>query len=189
MNASVHNAMVERYETSTNAGFVENDKMRPQWYAAYTLPRHEKAVASRLLNDEIEVYLPLYWAVRHWNHRTVKAELPLFPGYVFVRMMITERVRVLKNPGVIRLVGSNGKAAALPECEIETLRSTLAIYRAEPYPYLTPGRQIRIRSGPFKGWEGRILRRKGNLRLVVSIDLIQSSILLEVEAAEVHLAN
>lgn len=189
MNASVHDVVVERYETSTNADFVENDKFQPQWYAAYTLPRHEKAVAGRLLNEEIEIYLPLYWAVRHWNHRIVKAELPLFPGYVFVRLTITDRVRVLKNPGVIRLVGSKGRAAALPECEIETLRSTLAIYRAEPYPYLTPGKQIRIRSGPFKGCEGKILRRKGKLRLLVSIELIQSSILLEVEAAEAHLAD
>ena len=163
--------------------------MLPHWYAAYTLSRHEKAVAGRLLKEEIEAYVPLYWGVRHWNLRKVKVELPLFPGYVFVKMMITDRVRVLAHPGVIRLVGFNGKAAALSDGEIDTLRSMLAIYRAEPYPYLTPGNQIRIRSGPFMGLEGRIVRRKGKMRLVVSIDLIQRSILLEVDAAEAHLAS
>jgi transcription antitermination factor NusG len=168
---------------------VENGNVLSHWYAAYTLPRHEKAVADRLVKEEIEAYLPLYWAGRHWNHRLVKVELPLFPGYVFVRMIITDRVRVLAHPGVIRLVGFNGKAAALPDGEIETLRSSLAIYRVVPYPYLTAGKQIRIRSGPFMGLEGRILRRKGKMRLVASIDLIQRSILLELDAAEAQLAS
>ena len=159
------------------------------WCAAYTLPRHEKAVADRLVREEVEAYLPLYWAVRRWNRRTVNLELPLFPGYVFVKMMITNRVRVLAHPGVIRLVGFNGKVAALPDDEIETLRSSLAIYRAEPYPYLIAGKQIRIRSGPFAGLEGRIVRRKGKMRLITSIDLIRRSILLELDAAETHLAT
>lgn len=165
----------------------ENRTVR--WYAAYTLPRHEKAVADRLVREEFETYLPLYWAVRRWNLRAVKIELPLFPGYVFVKMTITNRVRVLAHPGVIRLVGFNGKAVALPDDEIETLRSSLAIYRAEPYPHLSAGKQIRIRSGPFAGLEGRIVRRKGKMRLITSIELIQGSILLELDAAEAHLAN
>jgi len=162
----------------------ENGNVR--WYAAYTLPRHEKAVADRLLKEEFETFLPLYWAVRRWNLRTAMIELPLFPGYVFVKMMISNRIRVLAHPGVIRLVGFQGKAAALPDDEIESLRSSLAIYRAEPYPYLGAGKQIRIRSGPFAGLEGRIVRRKGKMRLITSIDLIQRSILLELDAAEAH---
>lgn len=165
------------------------DTLSAHWYAAYTLPRHEKAVAGRLHKDEMEVYLPLYCAERRWNLRKVKVELPLFPGYVFVRMLITDRVRVLAHHGVIRLVGFDGKAAALPDGEIEALQSTLATHRAEPYPYLTAGKKIRIRSGPFTGLEGRIVRRKGKMRLVASIDLIQRSILLELDAAEAHLAS
>jgi len=185
----VHHVMVKRDNALTNVDSVENSNVLSRWYAAYTLPRHEKAVAGRLVKEEIETYLPLYWAVRHWNHRLVNVELPLFPGYVFIRMMITDKVRVLKHPGVIRLVGFNGKAAALPDGEIEMLRSTLAIYRAQPYPYLTAGKKIRIRSGPFMGLEGRILRRKGKMRVVASIDLIQRSFLLELDGAEAYLAS
>lgn len=181
--------MVETREALTHSEPVNNGNLRSHWYAAYTLPRHEKTVADRLLKEEIEAYLPLYLAVRRWNLRKVKLELPLFPGYVFVKMLITERVRVLANPGVIRLVGTNGKAAALPDGEIETLRSTLAIYKAEPYPYLAAGKRIRIRSGPLAGLEGKIVRRKGKTRLVASMDLIQRSILLELDAAEAHLAS
>jgi transcription antitermination factor NusG len=163
--------------------------MRSHWYVAYTLPRHEKSVADRLISQNVETYLPLYTLMRIWNRRRVEVDLPLFPGYVFVKMIITDRVRILAHPGVIRLVGFNGNAVPLPGGEVERLRSTLATWKAEPYPFLTAGKQVKIRSGPFVGIEGRIIRRKGRMRLVVSLELIQRAILLEMDAAEAELAS
>lgn len=163
--------------------------MRPQWYVAYTLARHEKSVADRLIKPDLETYLPLYSSVRTWNRRRVDVELPLFPGYVFVKMIITDRVRVLEHPGVIRLVGFNGNAIALPDGEVERLRSSLATWKAEPYPFLTAGKQVKIKSGPFVGIEGRIIRRKGKMRLIVSLELIQRAVMLEMDAAEAQLAS
>ena len=168
---------------------TRNVDMRPQWYVAYTLARHEKSVADRLINRDLETYLPLYSSVRTWNRRRVDVELPLFPGYVFVKMIITDRIRVLEHPGVIRLVGFNGNAVALPDGEVERLRSSLATWKAEPYPFLTAGKQVKIKSGPFVGIEGRIIRRKGKMRLIVSLELIQRAILLEMDAAEAQLAS
>jgi len=162
---------------------------KPQWYAAYTLPRHEKAVADRLVQQTVESYLPLYSAVHCWNHRRVEVELPLFPGYVFVKMLHSDKFRILSRPGIIRLVSFNGNPAILPDEEIERLQSSLAIWKATPYPFLTAGKQVRIRSGPFAGLEGKILRRKGKMRLLVTLDLIQSAMLLELDAAEAQLAS
>jgi transcription antitermination factor NusG len=162
---------------------------RPRWYAAYTLPRHEKAVAHRLVQQKIESYLPLYPAVRCWNHRRIEVELPLFPGYVFVKMLLADRIRILSRPGIIRLVSFDGHPAVLPDDEIERLQSSLAIWKATPYPFLTAGKQVRIKSGPFAGLEGKILRRKGKIRLLVTLDLIQSAMLLELDAAEAQLAS
>jgi transcription antitermination factor NusG len=156
---------------------------------AYTLPRHEKSVADRMVDQDIDTYLPLYSLTRTWNRRRVEVELPLFPSYVFVKMVISKRVRVLTHPGVIRLVGVNGNAVAIPDEEIEKLRSSLAAWKAEPYPFLAAGRQVKIRSGPFAGMQGRILRRKGRMRLIVSLELIQRAILLELDAAEAELAT
>ena len=168
---------------------MRNVDMRPHWYAAYTLPRHEKSVADRLSSHEVETYLPVYSVGRTWNRRRAEVELPLFPGYVFVKMIIANKVRILAHPGVIRLVGFNGSAVALPDGEIETLRSSLANYKAEPYPFLTVGKRVKITSGPFSGLEGRIIRRKGKMRLIVSLELIQRAILLEVDAAETQLGS
>jgi transcription antitermination factor NusG len=162
---------------------------RPRWYVAYTLPRHEKVVANRLVQQNIESYLPLYSAVRCWNHRRIEVELPLFPGYVFVKMLLADRIRILSRPGIIRLVGFNGHPAVLHDEEIERLQSSLALWKAKPYPFLTAGKQVRIKSGPFAGLEGKILRRKGKIRLLVTLDLIQSAMLLELDAAEAQLAS
>jgi len=162
---------------------------RLRWYVAYTLPRHEKAVGDRLLQQNIESYLPLYPAVRCWNQRRAEIELPLFPGYVFVKMLLADRIRILSRPGIIRLVSFDGHPAVLPDDEIERLKSSLAIWKATPYPFLTAGKQVRIKSGPFAGLEGKILRRKGKIRLLVTLDLIQSAMLLELDAAEAQLAS
>jgi transcription antitermination factor NusG len=168
---------------------VESVDVSPRWYAVCTLPRHEKAVERRLIKQVIQTYLPLYWATHIWNHRRVKVELPLFPGYVFVKMLITDRIRILAHPGVVRLVGFNGKAAAIPDDEVEMLRASLMYCKAEPYPFLTTGRQVRIKSGPLAGLEGKVLRRKNKMRLVISLDWIQRAILLELDAAEAQLAG
>lgn len=146
-------------------------------------------MADRLSHQNIETYLPLYSSVRKWNRRVEETKLPLFPSYVFVRMVITEKIQILSHPGVIRLVGFNGNAAALPDGEVERLRSLLTIWKSEPYPFLTVGKQIKVKSGPFANLRGRIVRRKGKMRLIVLVDLIQRAILLEMDASEAQLTS
>jgi len=158
-----------------------------RWYAAYTSANHEKRVAEQMGAREVEHFLPLYASVRKWKDRRVTLELPLFPGYVFVRMALRDRLRVQQIPGVARLVGFEGAPAALPEEEIAALRSSLARgVRAEPHPFLTVGRKVRVRNGPMAGLEGILLRRKSQARLVVSIELIQRAMAVEIDEADVE---
>ena len=159
----------------------------PQWYAAYTCANHEKRVADQLGMRDVEHFLPLYSSVRRWKDRRVMLDLPLFPGYVFVRMAMRDRLQVQTVPGVARLVGFDGTPAALPDEEIGALRASLGDgVRAEPHPYLTAGRRVRMRSGPLAGMEGVLLRRKGSFRLVISIELIQRSVAVDADAADVE---
>src|SRR5689334_9140066 len=132
------------------------------WYAAYTRAQHEKRVAAELGMREVEHFLPLYSSVRRWKDRRVELELPLFPGYVFVRLALRDRLRVLQIPSVVRLVGFNGQATALPDSEMEIMRAGLSqSLRAEPHPFLTAGRRVRITGGPFAGLEGILKQKKG----------------------------
>jgi transcription antitermination factor NusG len=160
----------------------------PLWYAAYTSANHEKRVAEQLGVRSVEHFLPLYESLRRWKDRKMRLQLPLFPGYVFVRLALRDRLRVLQIPGLANLVAFNGTPAAVPQDEIEALRTSLASgVRAEPYPYLTAGRRVRIKYGPLTGMEGILLRRKGSLRLVISIELIKRSVAVDLDLADLTL--
>jgi transcription antitermination factor NusG len=154
------------------------------WYALYTCSRHEKIVHLQLNAKAIESYLPLYTSLRRWNDRSALVELPLFPGYLFVRIPLSARLRVLTVPGAVRLVGFNGKPAALAEEEIQAIKTAVALEIAEPCPYLVEGKRIRIANGPLKGLEGIVTRRKGKLRAVVSVHSIMQSFSVEVDAMD-----
>ena len=167
-----------------NAGVPQ---LVPQWFAAYTTTRHEKAVADHFAMRDIEAFLPLYKTQRLWkNGCKMNLELPLFPSYVFVRVPVRERVRVLEVPGVLSLVSTAGKPVPLPESDIQTLRSSLPFIKCEPHPYLKVGERVRIKSGSLEGMEGILLRKKGLLRVVLSLDLIMKSVAVEVDADNVE---
>ncbi len=159
----------------------------PHWYVAHTSANHEKRVTQQLLERSVENFLPLYDSVRRWKDRRMKLQVPLFPGYVFVRLPLRERLKVLQVPGVARLISFNGQPAALPDKEIEALRTGLAAQlRTEPHPYLTVGRRVRVKSGPLEGVEGILIRKKNACRVVLSLDLIMKSASVEVDASDLE---
>lgn len=161
--------------------------IEPHWYAAYTSANHEKRVAEQLGIRAVEHFLPLYVSVRQWKDRRVTLGLPLFPGYVFVKMALRDRLQVQQIPGVAKMVGFDGTPVALPEGEIEALRRSLESgVPAEPHPFLTVGRRVRVINGPMAGLQGILQRRKGLARLVVSVELIQRSMSVEIDGANVR---
>jgi len=161
--------------------------VEPHWYAIYTRASHEKRVAAELDARTVEHFLPQYSSVRRWKDRRVRLNLPLFPGYVFVRFALQDRLRILQVPSVVRLIGFGGLPTALPDEEVEILRAGLADQlHAEPHLFLNVGRRVRIVSGPLLGLEGILQRRKNNFRCVVSLDLIHRAFAVDVDAADVQ---
>lgn len=159
-----------------------------RWYAAYTCANHEKKVREQLELRCVVSFLPLYETVRRWKDRRTRLQLPLFPGYIFVQMATQDRLQVLQVPGVVRLVGFDGRPTPLPDEEIESLRKGLtAGILAEPHPFLTVGRRVRIKSGPLAGREGVLLRKKAGLRIVLSIEMIMRSLVVDVDNDNVEL--
>lgn len=158
-----------------------------RWYVAYTKARHEKKVAAHLEMKEVEVFLPLYETTHIWNGRRALLHLPLFPGYVFVRTPLQDRLRVLEAPGLIQLVGSRGMPIPLPDAEVEQLRTCLSLgFSTEPIPYLHSGDAVRILDGPLGGWKGRVIRRDGETRFVLSVDLIMRSVAVKIEGSRLE---
>jgi transcription antitermination factor NusG len=161
-----------------------------QWFAVYTTPRHEKHVSQILGERKIETFLPLYRTKRQWKKRLpIDLELPLFPTYVFVRIGSRARGAVLGVPGVLSIVGSPRDPWPLPDFEIETLRSGLFECKIEPHPYLIVGERVRIKAGAMVGVEGVLVRKKNDLRVVLSLDTIMQSVAVEVDADDIEPVN
>lgn len=157
------------------------------WYAAHTRHQHEKLVAQTLVNKGFEVFLPLYTEVRQWRDRTKRLELPLFSCYVFLRGDLDRRLAIVTTPGVHGMVATGGRLAAIPEEEIQAVRSVVENrVNVEPHPFLNCGDLVRVKSGALKGLEGFLVRKKGQTRLVVSVSLLERSVAAEVDAGTVE---
>lgn len=181
MPKALTNAPPPRQASSASVDFA-----KPRWYAVYTRANHEKQVAQQLAFRSIEYFLPTYEMVRRWKDRRVQLKMPLFPGYVFIHHPIRDRLKVLQIPSVVRLVGFSGHPTPLADAEMEALRQGLTRQSgAKPHPFLTVGRLVRIVRGPLEGLEGVLLRRKGNLRVVISLKLILRSIAVDVDTTDV----
>lgn len=155
------------------------------WYAAYTCANHERRVAEQFAGRNVEHFLPQYESVRCWKDRKVRLQLPLFPGYLFVHTAGQDRLRILQVPGVVRLVGFNGNPTPMPDEDISRIREFLGQgWRAEPHPYLQVGRRARVVRGPLARMEGIIVRRKNRSRLVLSFQLIQRSMAIEIDEGD-----
>ena len=164
-------------------------RLRRSWYALYTRHQHEKTVAHVLSNKRFEIFLPLYTATHQWRDRAKELFLPLFPCYVFIRGGLDRHLEIMTTPGVHEFVGIRGKPSVIPEDEIEAVRRVLErSLRVEPYPFLNCGDWVRVKSGPLAGLEGILVRKKNSLRLVLSVELLEKSVAVELDACLVERA-
>jgi transcription antitermination factor NusG len=160
------------------------------WFAVYTAPRHEKFVQAQLIAKQVQSFLPLYTVVRQWRNGVRREiEHPLLPGYIFVRFGAGERLAVLQTTGVLYLVGSGTTPTPLDDQEIHTLRVGAQRASLAPHLFLCAGDTVRIARGPFAGVKGYVERDGGNLTVIVSIQLIQRSFAIRVDAGDLALAG
>jgi transcription antitermination factor NusG len=188
LNESMGEPLTARVTGAESIARGEMDAyFQPRWYAAYTRANHERRVADQLAERGVENFLPQYESVRMWKDRRVRLQMPLFPGYVFVHLALQKRMQVLHVPGVACLVGFAGRPVAVPQGEFEKIRGFLNKgFRGEPHPYLHAGRHVRVSSGPLAGMEGIVVRRKNGSRLVISLELIQRAMAVDVEEASLE---
>lgn len=178
-----------RFENATPVleGAEFAPSQQPRWYAIYTCANHERRVASQLERRGIEHFLPQYESMRRWKDRKVRLQRPLFPSYLFVRLPLSNRLRVQELPGVVRFVGFDGSPAVVSDDEVLRIREVLSGgSRAEPHPFLRVGRRVRVKTGPLVGLQGILVRRKNTLRLVVSVELIARSMSVEIDEVDVE---
>ncbi len=161
--------------------------MSQEWFAAHTGSCQEKRVAQHLSARNIDFFLPVYRDESNWkNGLRVLIERPIFPGYVFVKIERSVRVRVLELPGVRSIVGAGREPVPVPSEEIEILRQCIRCRKVEPHPFFKVGDRATIRTGPLSGMAGIVIRRKNSYRLVLSVDLIMKSVSVEIDERELE---
>ena len=163
--------------------------MSMNWYAIRTRSRHEKVVEFHLQGQGIDVFSPAISQIRQWSDRRKIVESPLFPGYAFVRIAPSpeERMRVLRTPGVVELVGQQGKAVPIPNEQIDAVRALIASKTPfTKHGFLQVGRRVRVRGGSLDGVEGILVAQNGSRNLVISVEPIQRSLAIRIEGYEVE---
>jgi transcription antitermination factor NusG len=152
------------------------------WYALHVRTRFEKVVARNLRGKGYEEFLPLYSRTSRWSDRVKEIELPLFPGYVFCRFNPNDRLPILTIPGVNAVVGIGKNLMPVEESELDAVRTVLkSDAYCEPWPYLQVGQQVQVEYGPLAGTQGIVTMVKNSYRLVVSVNMLQRSVAVEID--------
>ncbi len=174
----------------TEPGRSKHVTAERQWFAIYTLPQNERAVARHLDIFQIETFLPTCTSERRWKNRQRATVIEaLFPTYVFARFSASERGLILRSPGVRRIVGNHKGPIALTETEIEFLRTGLRDRQVESYCEIAVGERVRIKAGQLAGLEGILVRKKNSMRFVLTLELIGQSAAVEVSAEDLEPAS
>lgn len=152
------------------------------WYAIAVRSNFERIVAQSLRQKEYQVFFPSYQAKRRWSDRTKDVECPLFSGYLFCRMDLRQRVPLLNTPGVASIVGIGKCAVPVADREIAAIQRLVESgLPVEPWPFFKSGQFVYIHRGPLAGVEGIVISSKNRSRLVVSVEMLQRSVTVEIE--------
>lgn len=159
------------------------------WFAVETRYRFEKKAVVALCEKGVETFLPMRREVRRWSDRKKSIEIPLFPGYVFVRIDGSRMTKlcVLQTEGVMGFVGARHEPATIPDIQIRDLQSLLAEkLSCSLHPFLRVGQRVRIRGGSLDGLKG-LLSESNRKSLIISIDAIERSVVVEIAGYEVEM--
>jgi transcription antitermination factor NusG len=154
-----------------------------QWYALHVRSKFENLASATLRVKGFQEFLPVYRSRRQWSDRVKELDLPLFPGYLFCRFDVHDRLLpILTTPGVIAIVAAGKTPVPVENEEIEAIRVILRSgLAAQPYPFLHVGSKVYIEGGPLAGVEGIIINTDKVYRLIVSVSLLQRSVCVEID--------
>jgi transcription antitermination factor NusG len=153
------------------------------WFALYVKPKHEKCVSTLLRAKGYETLLPLY--AKKTKSRI--SELPLFPGYVFCRFDLTNRLPVVSVPGVFSIVGQRGKPVPVANSEIDGLQRVVRHKLVcEALPAIPSGTAVTVCCGPMEGIRGIVIKHKNMTRVIINITLLQRAIAVDVDRASLE---
>lgn len=162
-----------------------------RWYIVYVKSRAEKKIADRMARFGLEYFLPTIKVMRQWSDRRKLVEVPLFNGYMFVRVTPEEFTTVRMVEGVVNFVKMEGKYAILRDEQLEAIRTFVATglpVAAAPADF-APGTKVKVTFGPLKDFEGELVEVKNEKQFVVRLEAIHQVLLVNLPAAYLEKAD
>lgn len=158
------------------------------WFAVQVVPHHELKVAAMLQYKGYQQFVPTYLSRRRWSDRVKEIQRPLFSGYVFCRVCDSSFGLVGTTPGVVRIIGSNGRPLPVSDEEMDAVQKIAQAQVAACPCALHPkiGQRVQVTTGPLAGIKGTLVRIKNHNQLVISVDVVMKAILIDADAFEVH---
>lgn len=162
------------------------------WYAVYVKSRAEKKAQTELRYKEIESFLPLQQKLRQWSDRKKWVEMPLIPGYLFVRISLKEHDAVLQSNYVVSYVRFEGTAAVIPDTQIDYLKLMLKQDNLNieiTRETFEPGQMIEVIAGPLIGLQAKLVRIKGKDKAAVELEQLGYSALIEISLEDIKIST
>jgi transcription antitermination factor NusG len=161
-----------------------------QWHVVYTRSRAEKKVQLELTIKQIENFLPMQKKLRQWKDRKKWVEMPLMSGYCFVNITKKEYDLVLQTNNVVSYVRFEGKAAIIPDDQIDSIKKMLKQYDFEvnvTSDNFAPGKMVEVIEGPMIGLKGELVKAQGKNKFIIRLNQINSVVSVEVPANHLSL--
>lgn len=158
------------------------------WHVAHTRPRREKKLAEYCAREGFSVTLPLYRSVKKYPGKTVTFEKPLFPNYVFLRLLPHQRKKVFQSDYVANLLDVPDQAAFQQQLD-DILAALETDYEICVLPHISTGKRVKIVAGPLRGMEGYVEERQGRFIVLLRLDFIGQSAGVKVEAGDLEVID
>ena len=169
---------------------TESTVLQKQWHVVYTRSRAEKKVQQELSLKSVESFVPLQKKLRQWKDRKKWIEMPLMSGYCFVNISRKEYDMVLQTNNVVSYVRFEGKAAVIPERQMNALKLMLKQYDFEvnvTNESFAPGKKVEVIDGPMIGLQGELVKAWGRNKFIIRFNQISSVISVEIPAEHLSL--
>ena len=156
------------------------------WYVAHTRPRREKKLVEYAQREGLVVTLPCYSSAHKYRGKTATFEKPLFPGYVFFRLLPSARPKVYQSDYVANLLDVPDQTQF--EEQLAAIQLALASkLEIQLAPEIGKGKQVRIIAGPLRGVEGWVEERFGMSTVLLRVDFLSQAAAVKMEADSLEL--
>lgn len=170
---------------------MKQHNLNVQWHVIYTRPRAERQIARSIEKIGIEFFLPFYKVERKWSDRKKKIEVPLFPNYIFVRVDNNlTKSKILSVKHVVKFISIDGRPLVVREQDITSIKKILNDdLDVAPENYFHEGMKVRIKGGQFNGFEGVIVKKFNDTRLIISISTLMKAYSFNISSSYVEVEN